>query len=198
MHRERAVIRRGTNLPIVLLSLVWRLKTIASLFLSEELHEPPTLVFIGRLLQQPSVVAKIFGLNKFVHDREVLARSLSTLRQLADIYQQKFVQSGSSLILLNTQAEICAIPDRVKAARRRLTMATRVSDTCRTAYKLDGRPVLADRHEAWCLMETGWRMLEENEAFMEAVAVTDPEAIRQFSLLPPLPNTAFSSYRTVH
>src|SRR3569832_1713283 len=66
--------------------------------------------------------------------------------------------------------------DGVKAARRFLSMATRVSVTCRTAYKLDGRPVLADRHEDWCLMETGWRLLVVFVAFLVVVAVSVPVA----------------------
>jgi hypothetical protein len=77
-------------------------------------------------------------------------------------------------------------------------MTTPYSGSRRTVYQLGSKPVLADKNEAWCLTDYGWRMLEENEAFMETVAVRDPELIRQYSLLPPLPVTAFTAYRTVH
>jgi hypothetical protein len=77
-------------------------------------------------------------------------------------------------------------------------MTAPFSRSRRTAYQLGSQPVVADRHEAWCLTDNGWRMLEENEAFMETVAVTDPQLIKQYAYLPSLPVTAFSSYRTVH
>lgn len=66
------------------------------------------------------------------------------------------------------------------------------------AYQIGDQPVLADAREAWCLTVHGWRMLDENEAFMNAVSVPEPEFRRRFARLPPLPAIAFSTYSTVH
>jgi hypothetical protein len=65
-------------------------------------------------------------------------------------------------------------------------------------YKLSGRTVLANAREAWWLTEHGWRMLDENDAFMNAIAVPEREAEKQLARLPPLPPAAFSSDPTVH